>query len=126
MKISEMTNDQATQALVRLSGPFASICDDDEMMAILDEVDKMRKGEGEQGVPVIKAISHILPKFITFGLVKHKADLYEIVGALLGEPRNKIGGLNITETIKAVRDSYDDVLASFFPHSAPVTTNNAE
>jgi len=123
MKISEMTNDQATQALIRLSGPFASICDDDEMMAILDEVQKMRDSKG---VPVIKAIAKILPKFIAFGLVKHKGDLYEIVGALLSEPKNKVGGLNVAQTIQAVKDSYDDVLASFFQRSAPVTMNSAE
>ena len=123
MKISEMTNDQATDALVRLAGPFSSICDDDEMMAILDEVQKIRNGEGEKGVPVIKTVAKIIPKFITFGFIKHKADLYEIVGALLAEPTKKIGGMNLKQTIQAVRDSYDDVLASFFPHSEPVTMN---
>ena len=31
MKISEMTNDQATDALIRISGPFESICGDDDL-----------------------------------------------------------------------------------------------
>lgn len=123
MKISEMTNDQATQALVRLSGPFANICDDDEMMAILDEVQKLRDNSG---VPVIKAIASILPKFISFGLIKHKKDLYEIVGALVGESASKVGSMNVKQTVQAVKDSYDEVLASFFTRSASAVKNSEE
>ena len=123
MKISEMTNDQATHAMIQLSGPFANICDDDDMMAILDEVQKLRDNAG---VPVIKAIAKILPKFVQFGLVKHKKDLYEIVGALLGASSKEVGAMNIVQTIQAVKDSYDEILASFFTRSASAVTNSAE
>jgi len=113
MKISEMTNDQASEAMLRLSTPFANICDDDEMKAIFEEIDSM----GKNGVSVIKAVGKVIPKFLTFGLKAHKQDIYEIVAALQLIPVGQIGKMNFVQTIKTVRESYDDVLASFFPHS---------
>ena len=120
MKISEMTNDQAAVAMVRLSGPFARICEDDEMLALIDEIQTMRGGSK---LPVVKAVGTLLPKFVTFGLAKHKDDLYEIVGALLMEPAGKVGSMNFVQTVNAVKESYDDVLVSFFTQYAQVTQN---
>ena len=123
MKISEMTNNQATEAMIRLSGPISSICDDDEMMTILDELNAMKE---KQDTPMIKLVGRIIPRFLTFGLAKHRDDIYEIVGALLSETADAVGRLNFAETVKAVRDSYDEVLASFFTRSASATRNSAE
>jgi hypothetical protein len=113
MKISEMTNDQATDALLRISGPFAAIADDDELMTLMDEIKAMQTG----GITVQKATAQMIPKFVTFALRKHKRDLYEIVGALTMKPAAEVGRMNIMETIQTVRASYDDVMASFFPQS---------
>lgn len=121
MKISEMTNDQATEALVRLSGPISAICDDEEMMALMEELQSMRNATGQ---PVIKAVGKMIPRFVTFGLIKHKRDLYEIVGALLCEKTSAVGGMNLVETINAVKNSYDEILASFFTRSKGATTNS--
>lgn len=112
MKISEMTNEQAAEAMIRLSVPFSNICDDEEALNLIDEMGKMKD------MPLIKAIAKALPKIVAFGLQKHKADVYEIIGALLMVSTTKVAKMNFAETVKAVRDSYDDMLASFFTQSA--------
>ena len=112
MKISEMTNDQATDALIRIATPLSNICDDEEMLRILDDL----KSLGDMNL--LTAVGKLLPKIVTYGLKKHKTDVYEIIGALQMMPTTKVGSMNFAETIQAVRDSYDDVLASFFTESA--------
>lgn len=121
MKISEMNCNQATEAMIRISGPISNICDDEEMLSLLDEINGMKE---KQDTPVIKLIGKLVPKFVTFGLAKHRNDIYEIVGALLGESAAAVGKLNFAETVNAVRDSYDEVLASFFTRSGNVTKNS--
>ena len=113
MKISEMTNDQATEAMIRIAGPISNICDDEDMLAILDEIANSQK------IPVVKMIAKILPKFTAFGLQKHKEDIYEIISALHMIPVAEVGGMNFAETLRIMRESYDDILAGFFTSSAP-------
>jgi hypothetical protein len=122
MKISEMNNDQASEAIVRICAPVASICEDDEVKSLLDSIDKLGK---EQGDP-IKAVTNFIPRLVAFGLQKHKADVYEIVGALTGTSTARVGKLNFVETVKAVRESWDDVLAGFFTSSATAETKTTE
>lgn len=110
MKISEMTNDQAAEAMIRLAGPFASLADDEEIMTMLDEIKAMKL----QGIAVMTATIKMIPRFVTFGLAKHKRDLYEIVGALLQKPASAVGKLNMLQTIKAVEESFDEDTQSFF------------
>lgn len=112
MKISEMTNDQATEALIRIASPFEAICEDDEFLEALDKL------AGMKGQPVIKVIGQMLPTFITIGLKKHRADLYEIVGALTMKPIAQVGKMNFKETVVALQESYDSVLKDFFTRSA--------
>lgn len=111
MKISEMTNDQATEALIRISTPLSNICEDDEMLSLMDDLQAM----GDMNL--LTAIGRLLPKIVTYALKKHKADVYEIVGALQMVATHEVGNMNFAETIKAFRDSYDDVLAGFFTDS---------
>ena len=111
MKISEMTNDQATEAIIRIATPISNICDDEAMLEIIDDLGKM----GEMNL--LTAVGKLLPKIVTCALKTHKNDLYEIVGALQMEPSAKVGKMNFAETLRAVKDSYDDVLAGFFTDS---------
>lgn len=111
MKISEMTVDQATETMIRIAEPIANICDDEETTALLDEIAEMKE------VPVVKLVSKILPKFVAYGLEKHKNDLYEIIGALQMMPTEKVGCMNFAEMIRAMRDSIDNVLTDFFTRS---------
>lgn len=112
MKISEMTNDQATDAMIRISGPFESICGDDDVTEVLDKIAKM----GDE--PFIKAIGAIIPMLTTTILKKHKMDLYEIISALTMKPVSSIGKMNFKETVNVLQDSYDDILRDFFTRTA--------
>lgn len=112
MKISEMNNDQATDAMIRISGPFESICGDDDVTEALDKIAKM----GDE--PFIKAIGAIIPMLTTTILKKHRADLYEIISALTMAPVSKVGKMNFKETVNILQDSYDDILRDFFTRTA--------
>jgi len=112
MKISEMTNDQATDALIRLSAPFESICNDQELISALEKLGGMTQE------PIIKVVGTIIPDFVKIGLKKHRADLYEIVSALTMTPASQVGKMNFRETIKALQESYDDILRDFFTSSS--------
>ena len=108
MKISEMSNKQAKEALIRLSGPFAEICDDEEAVAIVDEYkERITK-------PTFYAMGQIIPALVKHLLVKHEYALNEIISVLTGWPVAKIDEMNFKETVQVVKDSYDEVLASFF------------
>ena len=120
MKISEMTNDQATEAILRIAPPISNICDDAEMMTIIDDLQKF----GE--MDLLPAIGKILPKIVTYALKDHKHDLYEIIGALQMKPAEAVGKMNFAETIKAVKESYDDVLAGFFTDSVRSAVMNGK
>lgn len=122
MKISEMTCDQATVAMIRISGPISAICDDEEALGLIDEIQKMSKKNPD--MHPVRQIAKFLPKIVTFGLAKHKADLYEIVGALTETPVGQVGKMNFMQMLNAVKDSYDDVLAGFFTRSGVVTKTN--
>ena len=122
MKISEMTNDQATEAMLRLTGPFSSICEDEEMLTFLDTLNAMKSDD----TPFIKVIGRVIPQFVTLALKKHRHDLYEIVGALTLTPIGKVGLMNFKETIDAVKESYDDILAGFFTSSAQAMKNRGK
>ena len=112
MKISEMTNDQATDTLIRLSAPFENLCNDDEVDDALEKISKLG------GMPLIKAIGQIIPIIATIGLRKHKNDLYEIVAALTQNSVTKIGKMNFKETVNALQESYDEILRDFFTRTA--------
>lgn len=115
MKISEMTNDQAAEAMIRLAAPFGNICEDEEALKLIDEYKNMSK------MPVIQTIGKLLPKLAGYLLKTHKYDLYEIVGALTFNTAEKVAKMNFVQTVNLMRDSYDEVLASFFPSSVQQT-----
>ena len=81
------------------------------MLTIIDDLEKL----GDMNL--LTAVGKLLPKFTTLALKTHKNDLYEIIGALQMKPTEQVGGMNFTETLKAVKESYDDVLAGFFTDS---------
>lgn len=115
MKISEMTNDQAADALIRIGTPFENICTDEEVIQTLEEI----RGLGDQ--PAIKAFGTIIPLITKIALRKHRSDLYTIVSALTMTPVAKVGQMNFKETLNAVQDSYDDILRDFFRSTAILT-----
>jgi len=122
MKISEMSNDQACEAITRLCGPVARLCEDPEVKNIMDEIQTM----GENGENSIAAVARVLPRMVGFALKTHKDDLYEIVGALNEMPTAKVGKLSFAATVKMVRESWDEIIASFFPSSGKQMKTDTE
>ena len=120
MKISEMTNDQAADALLRLSVPFGNICEDQEMVKMIDQYLKM------EGRPNIQKLGKLFNPFVNFAFKDHRADLYEIVGALTFKKPAEVAKLKFLDTVKVLRESYDEVLKSFFISSVEQIKDSAD
>lgn len=120
MKISEMTNEQATEAMIRIATPFSNLCNDQEMLGVLDEISAMDKETN-----VIVLVGKYLPKVVMCAFSKHKSDLYEIVSALSMESTAAVAKMNFKDTIQLVKDSYDDILNNFFTSSVAAKRKNA-
>ena len=118
MKISEMTNDQATQAIIRLAQPLANIMDDPNAVGVFEEFAK------QKGEKLSTAIGAVLPKAVAFCMKDHKKDLYEIIGALTMIPASKVGAMNFVQTIKELKDSIDQDFLDFFKSSRNVTAES--
>lgn len=112
MKISQMNNNQAADALVRIADPMGRICDDEELVDMLDTFSNLKN------VGFIAAIGRMLPRIVAYALKKHREDMYEIIGALDGKTSEEVAKMNFVETVKLVKDSYDDILKDFFISSA--------
>lgn len=108
MKISEMTNNQATDILVKITPAVANIADDEELVELAKELTELRK------LPVTKIVSKILPRFVMFAMKNHKEDLYEIVGALAFKSTEEVGDMTVMETMNLLKESIDKDLLDFF------------
>lgn len=115
MKISEMNNEQAADALVKLAEPLGNICGDEEMLHLIEKMKDAQDG------PVFTIISDVLPKFVLYALQKHRADLYAIIGALTMKPVAEVARMNFKATVDTIRGSYDDIIRDFFTSSVPAT-----
>lgn len=120
MKISEMNNEQAAEAMIRLSVPFGNLCDDEKV------VDMINRYKDMKDVPMIQTIGKVLPEVVMYAFKTHKADLYEIVGALTDQSVEKVAKMNFVKTINVLKESYDDVLKDFFTSSKQRITQTGE
>ena len=111
MKISEMNNEQATEAMIRLSVPFGNLCDDEKVVEMINKYRDMKD------TPMIQTIGRVLPEIVMYAFKTHKDDLYEIVGALTDQTVEKVAKMNFVKTINVLKESYDDVLKDFFTSS---------
>ena len=114
MKISEMTNAQAAEALTRLATPLSAIMEDKEVVETIKEYLSAKRMKGKT---VMQVVGQMLPKIVSLGLQKHQRDVYEIVGALQMAPAEAVAGMNFKQTVDEMRGSVDDVLTSFFTRS---------
>ena len=120
MKISEMNNEKAADALIRITTPIGNIFADEETTKMFEQI----KVIGE-GAP-LQELGKIIPKAVTLLLKTHKKDVYEIVGALTFKSVSEVAKMNFVETINVVKDSYDEVLHSFFTSSVKQTNESEE
>lgn len=111
MKISHMTNDQAIDAMVRISEPIAHLLEDKSILPILNIV------QHAEGKKLSETIGSLLPKAAAFAMKDHKSDLYEIVGALAMRPTDEVGKMNFMETVGILKESIDEDFIAFFRQS---------
>ena len=108
MKISKMTLDQAAEALIRISAPVSSICDDEKLDELLEKYRELKEES------IFKTVGQLLPRIVAYAIKEHKKDFYEIVSVLSLKTVEEVANMTVTDTIKVIKDSYDEVLASFF------------
>lgn len=109
MKISEMTNDQAADTLVRISEPFASLCNDEQISELLEKYKDMEETQ------VISIIGKFLPEIVACAFKKHRDDVMEIVGALTMQSKEKAAKMKVGDTLKVIREAVNDEdLRGFF------------
>lgn len=120
MKLSEMSLDQARVAMIRLAEPFGHICDDEDMVKMLDELKNYWR------LPVVVTVGKIIPKLVTLCFNKHYDDLMEVLSVLSETPSEKVKQMKFTEAVKVIRENYDDLASTFFPSSASATKPNAK
>ena len=109
MKLSEMTNDQAIDTLVRLSVPLGCICDDEQI------TDMIKRYQSIENIPMINVIGKFLPEIAGCAFKKHKSDVMEIVGALTFQTKEKAGKMKFIETLKVIKEAIaDEDLRDFF------------
>lgn len=108
MKISQMTTDQAADALIRIAEPAANIMHDEETLKVLEQ---MAKSKDTNGLSFFA--DNIVP-ISTVLLKTHRSDVYEVISALNGKNTEDIGKQKFTETIRDIRDCWDGELTDFF------------
>ena len=107
MTLDQMTNDQAAEAMVRISSAAVAICEDEDVQKALHELSEAKEND------VISAIPKFLPMFTSLALKKHRSNLYEIVSALTDKPVQEVGKMKFGETVSAIKDNID-TLKGFF------------
>ena len=115
MKISEMTNEQAADAMVKLAQPMANLLEDKETLRLLEQ---MQNPNAEGG---ISYFAWVIPKIVPFLMKDHKSDVYAIVAALTMKPISAVGKMNFMETVKELRESIDEDFIAFFKSSGSAT-----
>lgn len=109
MRISEMNNEQAADALSKMAQPLGRLCDDPKVQEIIE------KYQSAKELPGLQMIGRMLPDVIGYAMGSHKNDLFEIVGALTIQSTAKVAKMNFLETVRVIRESLEDeTLRDFF------------
>ena len=121
MKITEMTNEQVADTFVRIAAPVSSICDDEQITEILNRYHE------QQDTPILKVVGQYLPEIVTLAFSKHRNDLFEIVGALTLQTKEKAAKMKFIETLKVLKEALrDEDLLDFFQSFRPLTKKNED
>jgi hypothetical protein len=116
MKISQMNNEQAADAMIKLAQPISNLMEDKETAKLLETMTSTERDESG-----IAYFGKMLPKIVAFCLKGHKDDVFAIVGALLMQPVSEVGKMNFLETCNAIKESIDEEFIGFFRRSGDAT-----
>ena len=116
MKISEMTNNQACDALAKITECVGNITDDTAMKPLIKEL--------TQETTTMNMLE-VLQKLVPLITVSHRMDVYGIFSAILQKPATVIGDMSLGETFKEIKASLDPELIRFFDLLLTRTKNTA-
>lgn len=117
MKLSELSTDYALDVLCELTPYVSSIASDEAMVAA---VGKVVDTSGEmnlfgKGLLLVERMGEIIPTLLR----THRADVYGILSVLNEKSVNEIAAQPVRDTIRQVREVFqDEDLLSFFRSSA--------
>lgn len=117
MKLSQMTNDQACNAMIRMADPMGRLLEDESIKPLLKQFSEMKD------VPSVDIIGALLQKVVTFAMKDHRGDLYEIIGAMTDATAGQVAEMNFMQTIAVVMDFVDKDFVDFFKSSGNVMSN---
>lgn len=112
MRISEMTNDEALDALLIITPCVDNILGDEELLENLRQITALKgKTIGEIYAIGAKRITSLLPIL----LKSHREDVYGVIGAVNGMTVSEVAKCKLVDTIEMVKEIVnDEVLADFF------------
>lgn len=116
MKISEMNNEQAMDAMVRISGVLSFILEDKEVKDLVTDLG----AEQGSGLPLFDVATKYLRRIVTVAAQRHRESLYEIVGALEQKEAKEVAKMNFLRTYKVIQENWSE-LKSFFPSTGSMT-----
>ena len=116
MKISEMNNDQAADAMIKIAPAISNLMKDEDAENMIKS---MIKAEGETSYQILGGL---LPKLVAFCMKDHKRDVYAIVAALTMKPVAEVGKMNFMQTVKELKESVDEEFLGFFNLSGKAKT----
>lgn len=117
MKLSELSTDRALDVLCELTPYISNIASDE---AVVKSVGKIVDAEKDlniygKGLLLVERMGEIVPVL----LKTHRPDVYGILSVMNERPAAEIAAQKITETIRQVRELFQDPeLLSFFKSSA--------
>ena len=112
MKLSQLTTERAADVLCELTPYIANITGD---KALLDELEKKFDKKGKSAAELYTFAAHKYATLVPILLKKHREDVFGVLSVLNETELDKIAKQNIMETMKQVREVFQDKeLLDFF------------
>lgn len=112
MKLSELTTERAADVLCELTPYIANITGD---KALLDELANKFDSKGKSAAELYTFAAHKYATLVPILLKDHREDVFGVLSVLNETEPDKIAKQNIMETMKQVREVFQDKeLLDFF------------
>ena len=121
MKLSEMTTNQAADALVRIAEPAAEMINDEKVFEAVKKGGKLYT----KHAAMKDVAAYVMRDIVPLLLKDHRAALYTVLSIMTGKTVKQIGTQLVTETYADIKNSVDKDLLSFFSFSTEATSSGA-
>lgn len=112
MKLSELTTERAADVLCELTPYIANITGD---KALLDELSNKFDSKGKSAAELYTFAAHKYATLVPILLKEHREDVFGLLAVLNETEPEKIANQSVMETIRQVRDLFQDKeLLDFF------------